>query len=140
MRSTLRLTERTVEEVSSVPAAGVPWRLILAAVAAVAVAVVGAACGEKISPGANCPLQNPITFADPNLQIMLKRCTSCHSSKAKNRLNAPLGIDYDTYDSALKNALVGRYTIVNGSMPVGGALNDVDKCIYEAWAQSGFAK
>ena len=115
-------------------------RLTRVARFALCVALVSVACGDKIPPGANCPLQNPITFADQNLQIVLKRCTSCHSSKAKNRLNAPLGIDYDTYDAARSNALIGRYTVINGSMPVGGALNDADKCTYEAWAQSGYAK
>ena len=84
-------------------------------------------------------------------QLLTQRCTSCHASKNKGaaRFGATVGVDFDTYDSAVKWGEESREWVMGGLMPPPPSVkapgvdpnNGVpleDRCAFATWADAGF--
>jgi hypothetical protein len=86
--------------------------------------------------GATCPKDNTLTYDNFGKQFMDEYCTRCHSSKNKTcaqRMNAPLGHDFDTYagiigvaDHIDEKAAAGPNS-TNTAMPKNGKAPSVDE-------------
>ncbi len=66
-------------------------------------------------------------------------CTGCHSSAlmGDDRANAPVGVDFDSFASAMMDAEHAAGEVAAGAMPPGGGLSDAEKDELYAWARCG---
>jgi uncharacterized membrane protein len=97
-----------------------------------------AACGGGDElPEVDCTMPAVPTFAQ--VTAFTTSCGNCHSSELVGaaRNGAPTGIDYDTYDSAVRFAEKAAEEVNEGAMPPGGAataLTAMEKETLFRWA------
>ena len=72
---------------------------------------------------------------------ILDICTGCHSSELSGdeRMQAPEGIDFDTYESAVEVSLTAVGQLANGTMPPTGIErpSEAEKQAFYDWAGCG---
>ncbi len=103
----------------------------------IAFALFFAACdGDHDLPEVDCDTAQIPSYADLNI---IDTCVTCHSSQltGTDRFNAPVGIDYDTYDDAVANAEHGVGEVFEGKMPPVGTVPEADKEAFYAWGLCG---
>ncbi len=88
-----------------------------------AVVLLGAACSD--SPLGECPPNSENQQASGSM-TMFFTCTGCHSETltGPDRVGAPEGMDFDTPEQVRAYDEEIYESVVNGSMPPGGGLND----------------
>jgi uncharacterized membrane protein len=116
-------------------------------------------CGEKIDPktaqgnnqidagndGGQTGGQNVVYSIDAAeiKPILDEYCVPCHSTALSGaaRSGAPSGIDYDTYDAAVANAVSGNSEIQSGGMPPSGnGPTAEEKRLFQLWVDTGLNK
>lgn len=93
--------------------------------------------GGPTPRGIDCDERSPpLAWENYGQGALDEHCAGCHSSllRPDQRNNAPVGVDFDTFDGALEwadRALVR--TVDEGTMPPGGSLSDADLTLIEEW-------
>ncbi len=66
-------------------------------------------------------------------------CTGCHSSglMGADRSDAPVGVDFDTFEAAMAEIEHAASDVAAGAMPPGGGLSDAEKNELYVWARCG---
>lgn len=84
-------------------------------------------------PG-SCPEDSTVTWADVE-PLFSEHCTSCHSSQltGADRLEAPVGYDYDSLENARAHPNWTWAEILLGHMPPAGALGEQDQQMIREW-------
>lgn len=75
-----------------------------------------------------------ITYQSYVADVMRQHCTSCHGGSNPSR-----GIALETYDQVKNAALSGRWyaSMINGSMPPSGKLDDCTLAKLKRWMDTG---
>jgi len=76
-----------------------------------------------------------ITYQSYVADVMRQHCTSCHGGSNPSR-----GIALETYDQVKNAALSGRWyaSMINGSMPPSGKLDDCTLAKLKRWMDTGY--
>jgi len=76
-----------------------------------------------------------ITYQSYVADVMRQHCTSCHGGS-----NPPKGIALETYDQVKNAALSGKWyaSMINGSMPPSGKLDDCTLAKLKRWMDTGY--
>jgi uncharacterized membrane protein len=113
-------------------------------------------CGEKLEPAAAPPLSDggscaagdkgdkKVTFEDQIKPLFATYCLSCHSASLAEakRQGAPMAINYDSYEAAVKHLDQALEETTAETMPPAGAPKvPADKRqLLECWKQQGHPK
>jgi uncharacterized membrane protein len=92
--------------------------------------------GTELPPEVDCASVTVPTYEEVTIW---PQCVNCHASTLTGayRRGAPLGIDYDTYESAKLFAQLGATEVNVGSMPFTGTVTEEQKQSFYAWAMCG---
>lgn len=103
------------------PGHGPKSRFLHGLLAALALVALAAGCGGGGSLG-ECP-PNSQNQQDSGAMLVFVTCVGCHSSELEgaDRLGAPEGLDFDQIEIIRAEADSMFDTVVDGSMPPGGA-------------------
>lgn len=105
-----------------------------------------AACGggEESDDAGDGPEIDCATVTVPKFSEMSAvwgKCTTCHASTltGASRVNAPVGVDFDTYAAAKTNAATAMHEVYEGAMPPAGlpALSEDEEDQLYRWASCG---
>jgi uncharacterized membrane protein len=93
------------------------------------------------TPGATpTPSGASVTY-ESDIQLFLDRvCVRCHDSRKSlfERNGAPLGVDFDTYEGAVRNAVRANARIQEDTMPPGGGVvTDEERQEFQQWVDDG---
>jgi uncharacterized membrane protein len=108
---------------------------------AASICVVSACKSESEDPPTvDCTTGTIPTYAQVK-PAALAKCTICHATTSTGaaRLDAPVGVDFDTYEAAKKNAKQGTIEVDQGTMPPANymkLLPDEEQAFYK-WALCG---
>lgn len=84
-----------------------------------------------------CDREPPLTWENFGEGHLAKHCTGCHSTYLETpdaRENAPLGVDFDTWQGTLDWAdRIWERTVVIGGMPPGGGPDAQEQLLFEEW-------
>ena len=98
-----------------------------------------ASCDDHLlgtTESAPCVRQPPLTYENFGLPIIEKNCAGCHSSlhAGIDRSNAPVGVDFDTWDGILLWAdRIHVRTYEDLTMPPTGGLTEVELDDFDEW-------
>jgi len=110
------------------------WPLILMGLLACS----GAEVADGPTPrGIDCDERfPPLSWDNYGQGALDMNCAGCHSSllRPEQRNNAPVGVDFDTYDGMMQwvDRVLIR-TVDDRTMPPGGGLSDADVAMMEEW-------
>ena len=95
--------------------------------------------GEEELPEVDCNVSTPVSYND--VRIFDVSCLQCHASDlvGPDRRDAPVGQDYDNYETARSWAKKGAHEVYEGEMPPVGftpPTEDVKQEFY-VWALCG---
>ncbi|WAS92067.1 hypothetical protein [Nannocystis punicea] len=113
---------------------------------ALALAPLATACGgdegkEEAGdvPEIDCAESPAPKFSE--MSAVWNKCTTCHSSMltGASRVNAPVGVDFDTYATAKTHAATAMHEVNEGAMPPAGlpALSAEEEDQLYRWASCG---
>ncbi len=109
-------------------------------------------CGEKQDPvgatdagmdgqadGQNQSDDDAVSYSKQIASLLNTHCVSCHATtnSGAQRNGAPIGVDFDTYDSAKASAQRANTRIQAGTMPPAGPLSDEEKALFQSWLDQG---
>jgi hypothetical protein len=84
----------------------------------------------------NCRREPPLTYENFGEGILGRHCTSCHSAYVRQgqRANAPVGVDFDTWENVLDWAerIKVRSVDLDDMPPAGGMVQD-ERIELEEW-------
>ena len=85
-----------------------------------------------------CDAELAIAWSDVQ-PIFADNCTGCHASErlADDRQDAPIGVDYDTAETARLNAELTWQMIRYGQMPLTGEVDPEDALLIWEWLNCG---
>lgn len=110
---------------------------ILTLLSAVAVPLLLIGCGEDV-PAIDCDTTDVPAYAEVSIW---PSCTNCHASTltGADRMGAPEGVDYDTYEAAVANADAAVEEVAEGKMPYpdGSGVSEEEKQSLYAWVECG---
>ncbi len=96
--------------------------------------------GASPDDSAACDRQPPLSYERFGQGVLSKQCTGCHSSYLPegSRYDAPLGVDFDTYQGVLDwgERILVR-TVEERTMPLGGGLSEEELALFEEWLVCG---
>jgi mono/diheme cytochrome c family protein len=109
--------------------------IALALIATIASAL-GCSDDDGGLPDVDCAAAPP-TFAQ--VTLLSASCASCHGSTLSGgaRQGAPVGMDFDVYESAVQYADAGVRAVYAGRMPPSGAINAAQRDAFYAWGLCG---
>ena len=84
----------------------------------------------------NCQRDPPLTYENFGEGILQRHCNSCHSvyARAGQRANAPLGVDFDTWDDVLTwGERIKVRSIDEDTMPPAGGMVPEERVGLEEW-------
>ena len=95
-------------------------------------------CAEEETPEIDCSTASVPHFSEVSIW---PKCTNCHASTltGADRFGAPVGIDYDTYDTAVQYADLAMEEVAEGAMPYpdGTGVTEAEKTSLYTWVQCG---
>ncbi len=111
--------------------------------------LIAVSCGQKQDPfsGSDAGLDGEsdgspdsdkdtiVTYSNQIAPILNTHCVSCHDSgkSGPQRNNAPIGVDFDNYESARQSSQKANLRIQAGSMPPSGSLSKEEKSLFQTW-------
>jgi mono/diheme cytochrome c family protein len=84
------------------------------------------------SPGKSDASSAPVSYKTQIQPLMTANCVSCHGPKIQSS-----GIRVDTYANLSSNLVDVTDVLVNGAMPMSGALPDADRQMFQDWVDQG---
>jgi mono/diheme cytochrome c family protein len=87
--------------------------------------------GVEASSGQDGPAAK-VSYKTQIAPLLKTNCVSCHGPTNQNS-----GIRVDTYANLSKNLTDVTDVLVNGAMPMSGALSDADRQMFQDWVDQG---
>jgi uncharacterized membrane protein len=88
-----------------------------------------------------CPKNSFLSYENFGDPFLLTWCTPCHSSyltTVEDRQEAPLGVNFNTYEDVLEHAdFIKILTIDTEAMPPAGGPSAEDRTLLEEWIACG---
>lgn len=102
--------------------------------------LLGCAAEDKVAetadPCASAPYD--LTWANFGDGFFLNYCRACHSEDARDRFDAPEGINFDTRAEVQQwRSLIRTAVLVDGDMPVGGGVYEADLEFLDLFLECG---
>ena len=102
--------------------------------------LLGCATDEE-NAAIECPTDSFVTYENFGQPFMTTWCTPCHSSQldqADARQDAPLGVDFDSYEAVLSHAeAIQLFVVDTDAMPPAGGPSDDDLGLLAEWLACG---
>ena len=86
--------------------------------------------------GTSCLRQPPLTYENFGDNLLDRHCNSCHSvySREGQRGQAPLGVDFDTWDDVLEWAdRIDARSVSSETMPPAGGMIPEERVLLGEW-------
>ena len=102
--------------------------------------LVGCAPGEAADSADPCGRTPALDYDNFGQAALSKHCVGCHSSYLPEaaRFQAPLGVDFDTYQGVLDWAeRIHVRTVSEEDMPPGGGLEGEELLLFDEWITCG---
>jgi uncharacterized membrane protein len=96
--------------------------------------------GGAEDTGGACGRRPALDYDNYGRAALSKHCTGCHSSYLPQsmRFEAPLGVDFDTYQGVLTYAeRIHVRTVEEEDMPPGGGLGGDELAMFDEWIACG---
>ncbi len=100
-------------------------------------------CDEKLDPvqtgDESDTMEETVTYTKHTKAIFDADCTSCHATtkSGADRYGAPIGVDFDTYETAATSGDLANQRVQADVMPPAGPLSNVKKSLLRQWVEDG---